>query len=124
VVIKASNAAMEAYCPSLVARKFRLVQMLPVPPTWTKNKDWGAKVLISKAEAQKVCTLAKERSTGFLFIPFLVRPVSSQSFQDWWEAYMANFNNEDDLVEAIQGCFPSFLLHLLSGILFLFFSFC
>ena len=48
VVIKASNAAVETYCPLLVARQFGLIQMLLVPPTWSKNKYWSARVSISK----------------------------------------------------------------------------
>ena len=52
VVMKASSVAMEAYCPSLVARKFGLVQLLLVPPTWTKNTNWSERVSISKDEAQ------------------------------------------------------------------------
>uniref|UniRef100_A0A2N9H3D1 Aminotransferase-like plant mobile domain-containing protein n=1 Tax=Fagus sylvatica TaxID=28930 RepID=A0A2N9H3D1_FAGSY len=58
---RSSNASVEAYCPSLVARQFGLVQLLP------------------------------------------------------WETYMANFNNEDDLIEALQGCCPAFLLYQLAG---------
>jgi hypothetical protein len=42
VVIRTPHAGVEVYCPSLVARQFRLVQLLPVPPTWTKNTDWVA----------------------------------------------------------------------------------
>ena len=40
VVIRSAHAGVEAYCPSLVARQFWLVQLLPVPPTLTKNTDW------------------------------------------------------------------------------------
>ena len=87
----------------LVARQFGLVQLLPVPPTWTKNKDWSARVSISKDEAKKVSVLSKERIKAFPFNPFQVRLVSSPQFQSWWEAYLANFNNNDDLNEAIQG---------------------
>uniref|UniRef100_A0A2N9GAK7 Aminotransferase-like plant mobile domain-containing protein n=1 Tax=Fagus sylvatica TaxID=28930 RepID=A0A2N9GAK7_FAGSY len=110
VVIKATDAGIKAYCPSLVARQFGLVQLLPVPLTWTKNKDWDSTVSISKDEAQKVSTLARERVTNFAFTPFQVRPLSSSSFHSWWETYMARFNNEDDLIEAIQGFCLSFLL--------------
>jgi hypothetical protein len=110
VVIRATNAGIKAYCPSLVVRQFGLVQLLPVPLTWTKNKDWDSTVSISKDEAQKVSTLARERVTNFAFTPFQVRPLSSSSFHSWWETYMARFNNEDDLIEAIQGFCPSFLL--------------
>ena len=103
VVIRSTNAGVKAYCPSLVARQFGLVQLLPVPPTWTKNKDWSARVSISKDEAKKVSVLSKERIKAFPFNPFQVRLVSSPQFQSWWEAYLANFNNNDDLNEAIQG---------------------
>jgi hypothetical protein len=72
VVIRATNAGIEAYCPLVVARQFSLVQLLPVPPTWTKNKDWSARVSISKDEAKKVSVLAKERIAVFPFIPFQV----------------------------------------------------
>ena len=116
VVIRSTNAGVEAYCPSLVARQFGLVQLLPVPPTWTKNKDWSARVSISKDEAKKVSVLSKERIKAFLFNPFQVRLVSSPQFQSWWEAYLANFNNNDDLNEAIQGWCSSFLLHQFLGI--------
>ena len=34
---------------------------------------------------------------------------------------MAHFNNEDDLIEAIQGCCPSFLLYQFAGILLILF---
>ncbi len=117
VVIRATNAGVEAYCPSLLARQFGLVQLLPVPPTWTKTKDWDSRVSISKDEVQKVSTLARERITSFAFTPFQVRPVSSSLFHSCWETYMAYFNNEDNLIEAIQGCCPSFLLHQFAGIL-------
>ena len=39
VVIRFTNASVEAYCPSLVARQFGPVQLLPIPLIWTKNKD-------------------------------------------------------------------------------------
>ena len=29
---------------------------------------------------------------------------------------MAHFNNENDLIEALQGCYPGFLMHQLLGI--------
>ena len=32
VVIRFTNASVEAYCPSLVVRQFGLVQLLPIPP--------------------------------------------------------------------------------------------
>ena len=121
VVIRATNAGVEAYCPSLVVRQFRLVQLLPVPPTWTKNKDWSSKVSISKDEAQRVSNLARERVISFTLTPFQVQPVSSSSFHNWWETYMAHFNNDDDLIEAIQGCCPLFLLQQFAGILSSFF---
>uniref|UniRef100_A0A2N9GZC7 Aminotransferase-like plant mobile domain-containing protein n=1 Tax=Fagus sylvatica TaxID=28930 RepID=A0A2N9GZC7_FAGSY len=35
--------------------------------------------------------------------------------QLWWESYMANFNNEDDLIEALNGCCPGFLMYQLAG---------
>ena len=38
VVIRSAHAGVEAYCPSLVARQFWLVQLLPVPPTLTKTR--------------------------------------------------------------------------------------
>jgi hypothetical protein len=103
VVIRSSNTSVEAYCPSLVARQFGLVQLLPVPPIWTKNTDWMARVAISKDEAKQINVLARERVTGFTFTPFMVRSVSSSLFHSWWETYMANFNNEDDLIKALQG---------------------
>ena len=80
VVIRATNTGVEAYCPSLVARQFGLIQLLPVPPTWTNNKDWSSRVSIPKDEAQRVSNLARERVTSFTLTPFLVRPVSSSSF--------------------------------------------
>uniref|UniRef100_A0A2N9HXF3 Aminotransferase-like plant mobile domain-containing protein n=1 Tax=Fagus sylvatica TaxID=28930 RepID=A0A2N9HXF3_FAGSY len=80
-----------------------------------RNKDWSSRVSISKDEAKKVSILAKDRITSFTFTPFQVRSVSSPSFQNWWETYMAHFNNDDDLIEAIQGCCPSFLLHQLAS---------
>ena len=70
VVIRATNAGVEAYCPLLVARQFGLVQLLPVPLTWTKNKDWRSRVLIPKNEAQRVSNLAKEKVTSFTLMPF------------------------------------------------------
>ena len=82
VIIRATNANVEAYCPSLVARQFGLVQLLPVPPTSTKNKDWSSRVSISKDEAQKVSNFARERVISFTFTPFQVRPVSSSSFHN------------------------------------------
>ncbi len=33
---------------------------------------------------------------------------------------MANFNNEDDLIEALQGCCPGFLTYQLTGIFLIF----
>ena len=42
VFIRSTHAGVKAYYPSLVARQFGLVQLLPVPPTWTKNTDWMA----------------------------------------------------------------------------------
>ena len=119
VVIRGTNAGVEAHCPSLVAKQFGLVQLLPVP--WTKNKDWSSRVSIFKDEAQRVSNLARERVTSFTLTPFWVRPVSSSSFHSWWETYMAHFNNDDDLIEAIQGCCPSFLLQQFAGILSSFF---
>ena len=53
---------------------------------------------------------------SFTLTPFQVRLVSSSPFHNWWETYMAHFNNDDDLIEAIQGYFPSFLLHQLACI--------
>uniref|UniRef100_A0A2N9EPR3 Aminotransferase-like plant mobile domain-containing protein n=1 Tax=Fagus sylvatica TaxID=28930 RepID=A0A2N9EPR3_FAGSY len=61
VVIRTPHAGVEAYCPSLVARQFGLVQLLPVPPTWTKNTDWMARALISKDEAKQISVLAREQ---------------------------------------------------------------
>ncbi len=74
-----------------------------------------ARVAISKDEAKQISVLAKERVTGFAFTPFSVRSVSSSLFYNWWESYMANFNNEDNLIEALQGCCPGFLLFQLVG---------
>ena len=103
VVIKSTNAGVEAYYPSLVARQFGLIQLLLVPLIWTKNKDWTSQVFISKNDddAQQISVLAKERVTSFIFTPFQVRSMCSLSFHSWWETYMAHFNNEDDLIEAI-----------------------
>uniref|UniRef100_A0A2N9EPX4 Aminotransferase-like plant mobile domain-containing protein n=1 Tax=Fagus sylvatica TaxID=28930 RepID=A0A2N9EPX4_FAGSY len=82
VVIRSTNAGVEAYCPSLVVRQFGLVQLLRVSPIWTKNTDWTSWVSISKDEAK--------------------------------QTYMTHFNNEDDLIEVIQGCCPTFLLYQLA----------
>jgi hypothetical protein len=80
VVIRSAHAGVEAYYPSLVARQFGLVQLLLVPPTWTKNTDWMARALISKDEAKQISVLARERVTNFTFIPFLPQSVSSSLF--------------------------------------------
>ena len=40
VVIRSTGAGVKAYCPLLVVRQFGLIQLLPIPSTWTKNKDW------------------------------------------------------------------------------------
>ena len=101
MVIRSANTGVEAYCPSLVARQFRFVQLLPVPPIWTKNTDWMAQVAISKDEAKQISVSARERVTGFTFTPFSVQSVSSSLFHSQWESYMANFNHEDDLIEAL-----------------------
>jgi hypothetical protein len=101
VVIRCPHASVEAYCPSLVARQFGLVQLLPVPTTWTKNTDWMAQALISKDEAKQISVLARERVINFTFIPFSPRSVASSLFFSWWESYMAHFNNENDLIEAL-----------------------
>ena len=119
MVIRSTNAGVEAYCPSLVARQFGLVQLLPVPPIWIKNKDWMAQVTISKDEAKQISVSARERVISFVFTPFSVQPVSSSLFHSWWESYMANFNNEDDLIEALQGCCPGFLTYWLTCIFLL-----
>jgi hypothetical protein len=116
VVIRSANAGVEAYYPSLVARQFGLVQLLPIPPIWTKNTDWMARVAISKDKAKQISVLARERVTSFTFTPFSVRSVSSSLFHSWWESYMANFNDEDDLIEALQRCCPGFLMYQLAGI--------
>jgi hypothetical protein len=116
VVIRSVSASVEAYCPSLVARQFGLVQLLPVPPIWTKNTDWMARAAISKDEAKQISVSVREQITSFIFAPLLVRSVSSSLFHGWWESYMANFNNEDHLIEALQGCCPGFLTHQLEGI--------
>ncbi len=116
MVIRSANANVKAYCPSLVARQFGLVQLLPVPLIWTKNTDRMARVAIYKDEAKQISVLAREKVTGFTFTPFSVRSMSSSLFHSWWESYMANFNNEDDLIEAFQGCCPGFLMYQLAGI--------
>jgi hypothetical protein len=119
VAIRSTNAGVEAYCPSLVVRQFGLVQLLLISPIWTKNKDWTSQVSIFKDDAQQISVLARERVTSFIFTPFQVRSMSSSSFHSWWETYMAHFNNEDDLIEAIQGCCPSFLMNQFVGIPFI-----
>ena len=96
VVIRSTSAGVEAYCPSLVARQFGFIQLLHVPPTWTKNTDWMARAIISKDEAKQIRVLAREQVISFVFTPFLPRSVSSSLFHNWWESYMANFNNEND----------------------------
>uniref|UniRef100_A0A2N9GJW9 Aminotransferase-like plant mobile domain-containing protein n=1 Tax=Fagus sylvatica TaxID=28930 RepID=A0A2N9GJW9_FAGSY len=80
VVIRCPHASVEAYCPSLVARQFGLVQLLPVSTTWTKNTDWMAQALISKDEAKQISVLARERVINFTFIPFSPRSVASSLF--------------------------------------------
>ena len=80
MVIGSANAGVEAYCPSLAARQFGLVQLLHVPPFWTKNMDWMARVVISEDGAKQISVLTRERVTGFTFTPFLVRSVSSSLF--------------------------------------------
>ena len=72
MVIRSTNAGVEVYCPSLVAREFGLVQLLPVPLIWTRNKDWTSRVSIFKDKAQQISTLAKEMVTSFVFTPFQV----------------------------------------------------
>jgi hypothetical protein len=124
VVIRSNNAGVEAYCPSLVARQFGLVQLLPVPPIWTKNTDWMARAIVSKDEAKQISVLTREQITSFVFTPFSTRSLSSSLFHNWWEAYMANFNNEDNLIEALQRCCPEFLTYQLLGTFLLLFSFC
>jgi hypothetical protein len=52
VIIRSTSVGVEAYCPSLMARQFGLVQLLHVPPTWTKNTNWMAQAVISKDEAK------------------------------------------------------------------------
>ena len=123
MVIRSANVGVKAYCPSLVAKQFGLVQLLLVPPIWTKNTDWMARVAISKDEAKQISVLAREWVTGFTFTPFSVRLVSSSLFHSWWESYMANFNNEDDLIEALQGCCPRFLMYQLASIFFSYFPY-
>ena len=119
MVIRSTNAGVETYCPLLMVRQFGLIQLLPVPSTWTKNTDWMARAVISKDEAKQISVLARERVTSFTFIPFSPRSVSSSLFHNWWESYMANFNNEDDLIEALHGCCPGFLMYQLTGIFLL-----
>jgi hypothetical protein len=80
VVIRTPHAGVEAYRPSLVARQFGLVQLLPVPPTWTKNTDWMARALISKDEAKQISVLAREQVINFTFTPFSPRLVASLLF--------------------------------------------
>ena len=118
MVIRSTSAGVDAYCPSLVARQFRLIQLLPVPPTWTKNTDWMARAVISKDEAKQISVLAREQVTSFVFTPFLPRSVSSSLF------HMTNFNNENDLIEALHGCCPGFLMYQLTGIFLLPFLLC
>ncbi len=60
VVIRSSNADVEAYYPSLVARQFGLVQLLPIPPIWIKNTNWTSRVSISKDKAKQISVLASE----------------------------------------------------------------
>ncbi len=115
VVIKSTNVGVEVYCPSLVARQFGLVQLLPVPPIWTKNTDWMVRAIISKDEAKQISVSVREQITSFVFTPFSTRSVSSSLFHSWWETYMVNFNNEDDRIEALQGCCPGFLTYQLLG---------
>ena len=106
MIIRSTHAGVETYCPLLMARQFGLIQLLPVPPIWTKNTNWMAQVVISKDEAKQISVLAREWVTSFTFTPFLPRSVSSSLFHSWWESYMANFNNENDLIEALQGRLP------------------
>ena len=76
-----------------------------------------ARALISKDKAKQISVLARERVINFTFTPFLPRSMASSLFLSWWESYMAHFNNENDLIEALQGCYPGFLMHQLLGIL-------
>ena len=71
MVIRSTSASVETYYPSLVARQFGLVQLLHVPPTWTKNTDWMARAVIFKDEAKQLSVLAREQVTSFVFTPFL-----------------------------------------------------
>ena len=101
-----------------------LVQLLLLPLTWAKNTNWMARVIISKDEAKQISVSAREQITSFVFTPFSTQLLSSFLFHNWWEAYMANFNNEDNLIEALQGCCPEFLTYQLLGTFLLLFSFC
>ena len=119
VVIRSTHTGVKAYYPSLVARQFELIQLLPIPPIWTKNTNWMARAIISKDKAKQISVLAREQVTSFAFTPFLPWSMSSSPFHSWWESYMANFNNEDVLIEALQGCCPGFLMYQLTGIFLL-----
>uniref|UniRef100_A0A2N9F7Z1 Aminotransferase-like plant mobile domain-containing protein n=1 Tax=Fagus sylvatica TaxID=28930 RepID=A0A2N9F7Z1_FAGSY len=79
VVIRATNTGVEAYCPSLVAWQFGLIQLLPVPPTWTNNKDWSSRVSIPKDEAQGLCD-SSTSSTNLHFWKKIGGDPSSQKF--------------------------------------------
>ena len=83
VVIRSTSVGVEAYCPSLMARQFGLVQLLHVPPTWTKNTNWMARVIISKDEAKQISVSAREQITSFVFTPFSTQLLSSFLFHNW-----------------------------------------
>ena len=83
MVIRSTSVGVEAYCPSLMARQFGLVQLLHVPPTWTKNTNWMARAVISKDEAKQISVLAREQVTSFIVTPFLPRSMSSSLFHNW-----------------------------------------
>ena len=82
VVIRATNAGVEVYCPNLVARKFGFMQLLPMPPSWTLNNPSGERSSITLDEAAKVSTKAHGKILKFVFTPFPPHPVSTKSFND------------------------------------------
>lgn len=82
VVIRATNAGVEVYCPTLVARKFGFMQLLPMPPSWTLNNPLGERSSITLDEAAKVSTKAHGKILKFVFTPFPPHPVSTKSFND------------------------------------------
>ncbi|XP_058198501.1 uncharacterized protein LOC131314020 [Rhododendron vialii] len=90
-----NRCGTEYYNAAQFARQFGLMQLIPIPPYLSCNKDFIDRVIVPEKTVETIRNqFAKDEAT-FQLRPYLERPEKSLRFEKWWAAYVNKYFDKD-----------------------------